>query len=249
MDKKYAFIFAFLLAGLVICTVFLFNFASTRENFSRESVTISRVIDGDTIVLEDGRTIRLLNINSPEKGTIGANLSADFLKRYANKSVEIEITGIDKYKRSLARIYAPEYLNLEIVNLGLASKFLVEDSELSDFSKAENNAVKNNLGIWKKSEFAGCFDSKIDEINEIITLKNKCPNTNVKGWFVKDESRKTYTFANLSLGEIRVHSLSGKDNDTNLFWGSSGNIWNNDRDTLYLFDSEGGIVHHESYGY
>ena len=49
---------------------------------------ISRVIDGDTVELEDGRTIRLLNINTPEKGRPFSDEATDFLKEY-EKAKEI----------------------------------------------------------------------------------------------------------------------------------------------------------------
>jgi endonuclease YncB( thermonuclease family) len=250
MNKKYALILAFLLAGLVISEVYLIK--ATQPSSSLESVIVSRVIDGDTLKLEDGRTIRLLNINSPEKGTPNAKLSSDFLKLFENKSISIEITGIDKYKRTLARLYAPDYLNLKLVELGLSSKFLVSDSELKLFSDAEKSAVKNAAGIWNKSEYFGCFESEIDKYNEIIFLKNKCSySINMAGWFLKDESRKTYTFV-ITLsnsGQINLHSEKGKDNSTDLFWQSTSPIWNNDRDTLYLFDAQGRLAHHEAYGY
>lgn len=249
MDKKYAFIFALLLAGLIACNVFLLNFVSTQSSSTREPVVISRIVDGDTLKLEDGRTLRLLNINSPEKGAIGANLASEFLENFENKTVWIEITGTDKYRRSLARIYAPDYLNLKIVELGLASKFLVQNSELSDFAKAEEKAIKNNLGIWKKSDFSGCFGSKIYERDELVFLANKCSPINMNGWFLKDESRKIYTFTNTEFEKLTLHSGKGIDNLTDIFWQSETDIWNNDRDTLYLFDSEGGIAHYESYGY
>ena len=149
--KKYALILAFLITGLVFFNYLFINSFSTNE-LDREKVIIQRVIDGDTLELSDGRVIRLININSPEKGVQGYNLSLLFLKEFENKSVEIEITGFDKYKRTLARIYAPNYLNLDIVRLGLASKFLVHELELSEFSEAEESAIKNSLGIWKKSK-------------------------------------------------------------------------------------------------
>lgn len=248
MDKKYALLFAILISGLIICDVYVFKSIPAQEN-NRESVIIQRVVDGDTLKLEDGRTIRLLNINSPEKGAIGANLATDFLKKFENRTVTIEITGVDKYQRSLARIYAPDYLNLMIVSQGLASKFLVQEDELSDFSKAEESAIESSLGIWKKSEYFNCFDSSIDEINEKVLIINSCPQIKLGGWFLKDESRKTYTFGNIYFQEITLHSGKGIDNATDLFWGSDTSIWNNDRDSLYLFNSAGGIADYESYGY
>jgi len=248
MDKKYAFILASLILILILINFLSITTFSVKEQ-NREKAVISRIIDGDTLKLSDGRTIRLLNINAPEKGTHGANLSAEFLREFENKTVELEITGTDKYKRTLARIYAPEYLNLKLIEQGLASKFLVEKSELSKFSKAEESAIKNSLGIWDKSPYFGCFDSKIDKVDEEVLIINNCAELDVNSWVLKDESRKTYTFKDISLGTITLHSLKGENNLTDLFWQNSGDVWNNDRDSLYLFDSTGRIAKYESYGY
>ena len=248
MNKKYAFILTFLVLALILINFLSLTTFSVKEQ-NREKAVISRIIDGDTLELSDGRIIRLLNINSPEKGAHGYNLSIELLKNFENKTVELEITGTDKYKRTLARIYSPEYINLKLVEQGFASKFLVDESELREFSKAEESAIKNSLGIWEKSPYFGCFDFKIDKIKEEVLIKNECPELNVGGWILKDESRKTYTFNNIKLEKVILHSGKGIDNLTDMFWQSGTNIWNNDRDSLYLFDSNGGIVEYESYGY
>jgi endonuclease YncB( thermonuclease family) len=248
LNKRYALLFALILAGLIISDVFLFSSYAVSPS-EREKVTISRVIDGDTLKISDGRTIRLLNINSPEKGMPGANLAAEFLKSFENKTVEIESTGTDKYERTLARIYAPQYLNLEIVESGLASKFLVQNSELFKFAKAEENAIANSLGIWNKSGYFGCFVTSTDRFEEKILIKNKCPEANIKGWMLKDESRKTYYFGDILFSEITLHSGKGDNNLTDIFWNSETHIRNDDRDSLYIFEQDGRIVHYEVYGY
>lgn len=247
MKLRHSLILALLLTGLVASNIYVFSHIS--EATSRENVVVSRVIDGDTLVLKDNRRIRLLNINAPEKNSPLSIKSTKFLKSFENKSIEIEVTGMDKYGRSLARIYSPKYINLELVSLGLASKFLVQDSELNEFSSAEKNAISQGLGIWNKSVYFGCFKSKIFPKKEIVILDNVCSSLNLKNWQLKDESRKIYEFNNITLGSIRLHTSKGKDNSTDLFWNYNSNIWNNDRDSLYLFDSEGRIAHYETYGY
>jgi len=247
MNKKYAFILTVLLTGLIASNVFIFNYLSHMN--IKETAVVSRVIDGDTLQLDDGRIIRLLNINTPEKGFFGAELAKNYLSNYENKSIELEITGTDKYLRNLGRIYSQKYLNLDIVEKGLASKFLVQDSELSDFAKVEEKAIKEGIGIWKHSEFFNCFNSVIDEKKEIVEIINICPKINVEGWILKDESRKSYKFKDTNLGKIRLHSEKGRDNATDVFWGNTQNIWNDDQDSLYLFDKKGGIVNYETYGY
>ena len=137
---------------------------------------------------------------------------------------------------------------MELVKKGYAKKFLVSSSELSDFSKAEDSAVKNFLGIWKKSNFYDCLNADIDEDAEIVKIKNLC-NADMSNWIIKDESRKTLVIPKPFITSLSIHSSEGEDNETDIFWDSSTNIWNNDRDTLYLLDSESKIILHESYGY
>ena len=246
MDRKISLILSLLITILIASNFYFFSLFSEKK---LESVIVSRVIDGDTIVLQDGRTIRLLNINSPEKDTPSSKLSIEFLKGFENHTLQLKSQGLDKYSRVLGKLYTPEYLNLEIVRLGLASKFLVEPSELKDFSEAEKFAIENSLGIWTKSPYYGCFKSEIDETSEIVFLINSCDSVYLDSWTLKDESRKTYKFEKIQLGSINLNSKQGNDNSTDLFWNSNTNIWNNDRDSLYLFDEKGNIAHYSFYGY
>lgn len=246
MDKKYAFLLALLITLLIAVNLSLFTGNVIKE---REYAKISRIIDGDTLELEDGRKLRLLNINSPEKSSLHYKEAMNYLSPLLNKTIELETVDTDKYGRTLARIYIPEYLNFELVKQGLANKFLVEESELNEFSEAEESAINAEKGIWKHSSFYNCFSTYIDEKNEKITLINKCNKLNISNWILKDESRQQYEFKELQLAEITLHSNVGKDNETDIFWNSKTNIWNNDRDTLYLFDKEGNIAHFHSYGY
>lgn len=248
MKIQYALILAFLFTGLIACNLYLFS-NLTSNTGERQTALVARVIDGDTLVLEDGRHIRLSNINSPEKDVSFSVQATSFLKSFENKSIELEILGIDKYSRSLARIYAPDYINLKLVSLGLASKFLVQEDELKLFSKAEETAISESRGIWSKSVYFGCFSSEINQFDEIIILKNKCSDINIKDWQLKDESRKIYKFPDISIGEIKLHTENGDDTSTDLFWDSSISVWNNDRDSVYLFDSQGRIAYYEDYGY
>jgi len=250
MNKKHALLLSLLITALLIFSSYFVSYAvkDINSNTIREKAIISRVIDGDTLVLDNNKTIRLVNINSPEKNLPISNLATDFLKSFENRSIEIEIIGVDKYNRYLARVYTPDYINLKIVELGFASKFLVQESELNEFAKAEENAIKNNRGIWKYSPYKGCFETSIDRYNEIIIIRNKCP-INMTGFTLKDESRKIYPFNAISFSKINLHSSIGEDNSTDIFWNSKTDIWNDDRDTLYLFDKDGGIAHHEAYGY
>jgi endonuclease YncB( thermonuclease family) len=247
MEKKYS-----LMLATLITLIIALDFYSIRAMYSpnhKELVKVIRAIDGDTFETEDGRIIRLLNINTPEKGEKGYKEASAFLKELENTTVGVELTGIDKYKRSLAKVYSPDYINLKIIQKGLANKFLVDSEELKEFNDAENYAIKNSLGLWAKSDYFGCFDSEIKEKEETIILTNNCKILNIEGWRIKDEGRKVYKFQSLNLSIVKIHSEKGEDNATDIFMHSASPIWNNDRDTLYLFDKEGKLAYHETYGY
>src|SRR3989344_3911451 len=111
MRPKQAFIFAFLITALITINIFIF----TLINSKTQTVLITRVIDGDTIEIQSNERIRLLNINSPEKNQPGYEQAISYLKKFENKTVQIKTSEKDKYGRTLARIYTPSYLNLELV--------------------------------------------------------------------------------------------------------------------------------------
>jgi micrococcal nuclease len=248
MKSNHALILSLLLTGLIASNVFIFHELSKPE---AEIITILRVIDGDTIVDSQNRTIRLLNINTPEKSETFSKESTDFMKSFQDQKLKIEITGQDKYKRYLARLHTlnNNYLNLLIVEEGLAKPFLVQDSESNLFQNSLQQAIKQEKGQWEHSVYYNCFNSKILKKDEIIKLSVTCPDIATTGFKITDESRKQYFITTNHKNFFNIHSGNGEDNSTDLYWGSSTNVWNNDRDTLYVFDSEDKIIHHNSYGY
>jgi endonuclease YncB( thermonuclease family) len=245
MNKKHALLLSFLLTALIASTIYSFSLAEGEKNTG----VIARVIDGDTLELEDRTLLRLINVNTPEKNNYGYQEAKDFLKQWENSSVFLELLGLDKYQRTLARVYAPEYLNLELVKQGLASKYLVHDIEKREFAEAEKVAIEQEKGMWKKSTYYGCFITDINKKKEFVKIDNSCTSINMKGWKLKDESRKVYTFPSIAVTSLILHTSSGKDNETDLFWNLKEPVWNDDSDSLYIFDSQGRLVHYESYGY
>jgi len=245
MEKRYALLIAFLVTLLIAGN---YLFLNADEIFpEREIVVISRVIDGDTVELEDGRIIRLLNINTPEKGRTGSEEASNFLKQFENQAVELEITGVGRYGRILGRLYAKKYLNLELVRLGLAHQYLGEEHEIGSFKKAEQEAREKELGIWEKSEHYGCLSVEINKKDEFVIIEDKC-GVDFSSWTIKDESTKIYKFEEDWEGEISLYSGDGVDEEDELYWGR-GDVWNDDKDSIFVRDEKGLLVYYDSYGY
>jgi Lamin Tail Domain/Protein of unknown function (DUF1524) len=77
--------------------------------------------------------------------------------------------------------------------------------------------------------------SRNDEWVQITNTANK--TASLADWTLHDASSHIFVFPAVSLKphhEMKVHTGSGSDTAANLYWGSSGYIWNNSGDTATL---------------
>lgn len=246
MEKKYAFLFAFMITGLIASDVYLFS--ALLSPIDTETVVIKRVLDGDTLDLEDGRRIRMLNINAPEKNQPLSQPSMDYLEEFLNKSIEIHITGTEIYGRYLARVYSGEYINLEMIKLGLVHLSHIEESEQSEFMKAQNKAFENELGIWKRSPYYGCLKIEINKKDEYLVIDNTC-KVSFPNLALKDESIQTLYFSMPENAKLKLFSGQGESAGSQIYLGSRRHIWNDDKDTIFIRESNGLLVYYDNYGY
>ena len=120
---------------------------------------VTEVIDGDTFRTQNGETIRLLGINTPEMGDPGADIAKDFLLLLIlNKSVRLEKDIIDKddYNRLLRYVYVNgNFINAELVRMGYAeTRFYAPDTLYRKQLEAlEKIAVRNRRGLWSFAVF------------------------------------------------------------------------------------------------
>ena len=123
------------------------------------SFTVTKVIDGDTIEINTGERVRLICIDTPEKGEEGYNEAKDYLEDLIlNKEVKLEkdISETDKYDRLLRHIYLEDgtFVNELIVKEGYATAYWYKpDITLCpQIENAEDYAKEHELGIWEKEE-------------------------------------------------------------------------------------------------
>jgi hypothetical protein len=87
---------------------------------------------------------------------------------------------------------------------------------------------------------------------EWVQLKNTTSTRKtLTGWTLHDASSHVYPFPafNLPAGStVKVHTGSGSDTGHDLYWRSSGYIWNNSGDTATLRNAGGSVVDRCSYG-
>lgn len=119
---------------------------------------VTRVIDGDTIVLSTGEKVRYIGMDTPETenkdcfATDAAKLNSDMV---LGKIVTItrDISDKDKYGRLLRYVYVDGvFVNDYLVKNGYAKVMSVPpDTKFSDeFVLSESYAKQNLLGLWGK---------------------------------------------------------------------------------------------------
>ena len=66
---------------------------------------VQKVIDGDTFVTQEGKKVRLANVDAPEKGQRGApQARKDLGELISRKQVKVEPVAHDKYGRIVANV-------------------------------------------------------------------------------------------------------------------------------------------------
>lgn len=129
-------------------------------------VAVQRVVDGDTLRLSDGRSVRMIGLNTPELGKQGR--SDEPFAVAARKRLEALVTasngrvGVlpgkeskDHYGRTLAHLYGADGANLEAQMLAEGLGFQVAVAPNVDLvacqQAAERSARQAGLGVWRQS--------------------------------------------------------------------------------------------------
>tara|TARA_Y100000310_G_C20604436_1_gene774780 strand:- start:365 stop:1072 length:708 start_codon:yes stop_codon:yes gene_type:complete len=223
-----------LIIGLIFLLSGFFYFSFTGGVIQEESYFVERVIDGDTIQIEDGQKVRLIGINTPEKLVPFYDESKEFLRnKIENKTIVIENYGRDKYGRILGHVFfEKDHVNKEILSRGFGTLYYYEkDLYYDSLLNSEKFARLNENGIWKKSSKEACLELielRYKEFpercsnNERLVIKNNCEE--IVQFIFKDDANHIY-----------YEILEGKSTlDRNFSC-----IFNDAGDSLYAFDQEG----------
>lgn len=216
---------AVLLVLMIVSGIFYYNWT----NESGELITgkVVRVIDGDTVELEDLSKIRLKGINAPESFMQSGGNSTEFLKSLIlNETVDVVSFDYDKYDRTLGYLFLEKTnINQELLKSGFATLYYYEkDTYYEDMKFAEDFARNNELGIWKKSNNFGCLsvvEFSCAEPEKLILLNSCEDHLNL---LIKDDATHIY--------EKKLESKEKLEMNFS-------HIWNDEGDTLYIYDDFG----------
>jgi micrococcal nuclease len=129
--------------------------------------TVSRVIDGDTVVLASGVKLRYLLIDAPETtdghhDCYGANATAANTQLVLGKRVTLgyDVGCSDKYGRTLAYVTADGIdVNAYLIARGYACLLHIPpdgDDRAAEFAALEAQAKAARLGLWSACDPIPC---------------------------------------------------------------------------------------------
>lgn len=230
------------------------------EEFLEENkeAVVNRIIDGDTIEIENKTSVRLLGINTPEKGELYYTEAKDFLEMILlNKTVSLEFgrERYDLYGRLLAYVFFNDKnVNKEMVDEGYANIYFPagRDKYYAIFAKAWEHCIQNNKYLCERStdNCAACINIESFEEQEVV-FYNKCSYAcNLTGWSIKDQGRKKFVFGEFVLKagkQVMIVVGNETNSDDVLYWQDEDYVWTSSGDTLFLRDEKGKLVLWEKY--
>ena len=200
------------------------NFLNTSE-----TIHVDRIIDGDTI--ESNKTsIRLLGINSPERGEFYYEEAKEFLEELIlNKTVNLKYgkERYDKYQRVLAYVFLDNTnINLLLVKNGLANIYFPsgKDQYYNQFQNAWEDCIEREINLCKPSTHVCSQCISINKNNIINNCNFQC---NISNWIIKEEGRNKFVF------NVTLQPNEEADFELDL---------TNSEDSLFLRDKEGKLV-------
>ena len=246
----------------VLCSCFVLLGSVTAD----ERVRVNRVYDGDTIVLEDGRKVRYLGINSPEFQEpfyLKAKRFNESLVLGKEIRLEFDQERGDAYNRILAYVYVGDQMvNARLVKEGLAHVFLIGPSRKHSalLLQAQAEAKQNKVGIWSararpkdlKITNVHLADKDIADLNAPYVRIANLSNGPVRmtGYILSNESGQKYVFPEVRIDPgytIIVSSAAGKDGIDDrgqrvVCWPAQSSAWDPREDTAFLTDPSGELV-------
>lgn len=145
-------------------------------NTTLVETTVSRVVDGDTIVIASGDKVRLILVNCPEsvhpderRNTPFGKTASDFTRSKLQGQtifLEQDISDTDQYGRLLRYVYLEDgtFYNELLVKEGYAqlATYPPDVKYLEVIQAAESYAREHGLGLWAEQ---GALEGYVGSIN------------------------------------------------------------------------------------
>ena len=148
-----------LVAALLLGVLVLAALAFLTRGNAKQNAVVARVVDGDTIELVDGRRVRLVQIDTPEKhvecyGDQASALTTRLIPSGTHVRIEQDpkLDQVDRYGRKLAYVWkGEEDVNVTLVRDGAAGVWFFDGRRgrhANELLRAAEQARSDRKGVW-----------------------------------------------------------------------------------------------------
>ncbi len=227
-----------------------------------EPVTVIRVIDGDSLVVETetgALQVRISGVNAPDLGECHHREALVYLEEaLEDATVAMVREGTDQYGRVLARVDADEVdVALWLVRSGQGLA-MVSASHPKALVEAEEAAYRERQGMWDPTCGVGHpppvdFDPEESVIDppgpdsdalgaEVVFVVNRGSRpVDLGGWTLRDTSSR-HRFRFEPGTTIRPGQRIGVSSSSRGWTPGGTPVWSNDGDVALLVDDSGAVV-------
>lgn len=151
------------MALVLLCRAMLMLLTLGAPATAADGFLVREVVDGDTVVLDDRRQVRLVGIQAPKLPLGRRNFKTQPLAEEARSALVAMVEGkrvtlsygglaVDRHGRALAHVIDPQgrFVQREMLLRGLARVYSFEDNRarLDELYAAEREARAAGRGIW-----------------------------------------------------------------------------------------------------
>lgn len=185
---------------ILLSLLFIISFSTSLAD-SYSWIKVSRVVDGDTFVLDDGRKIRLIGVDTPE--TVHPTKAVETFGKEASEFTKLNLEGqlvrlefdwqqIDKYGRTLAYVYTEDacLFNAKLIALGYGhayTKYPFAQDKMDLFRTLEKDAREHFRGLWKEEN---------DKTDTTASINNPKPSKDSDSGKISTNSKKYWINSN-----------------------------------------------------
>ncbi|MFH1651241.1 MAG: thermonuclease family protein [Chloroflexota bacterium] len=128
------------------------------------------VIDGDTILLKNGEYVRLIGIDSPEKGDKYYYEAKDYLSSLIGGTVRLErdVENRDKYGRLLRYVYQGDlFVNANMISAGYATSYPYPPNikYVETFDRLEQIARHIQVGMFSVAKSESSYVPRYEPVS------------------------------------------------------------------------------------
>ncbi len=238
-----------------------------KVSFPNESIGTIRLlgIDCPETTIENNAANEYEGITSLGCLTSYGNKAKSFITSILNNSqitihFDNQTDRKDKYDRYLCYVFLDDMdVNKKLLDKGYARVFTIETFEKKQmYLESQQQAMDQSKGLWNctlpmekitiETVHYNALGNDEENLNDeyIVLLNENDESVDLTGWSIQDEHGNQFDFpigfTLHSYASVTIYTGQGTNGTTALYWYHDTPVWNNDEDTVRLYNEKNVLV-------